>query len=598
MSDYIEEFLIAIGLDASDLSNGLDNVRNQVANLVGSVSDDIKRAGEEGSKAGAVSALSFDRGAERIRLLGKASKETASAIASSFRGLGPVVDSFRSRLFDLVSTFALITGSVQAFSSYIEQSDSLGKLSMYLGISVKELDAFGKAAEAAGGSAESMFASMRSYYEQTGRPAKEVFQLASKVEGMSRAAAQRYLQAQGVATDAIPIFLKGQKALDDLMNKYRQTAFTAQDAKTARAFKVAWMDFKASAQSAGNVLARIVVPMLTKLLDGLTRLIRIIDDNRRAFSMLAVAFWLVFGIKSIKAVKQAIVAIRMFGTSLKLALLPLTALIAGVAGLALAIDDLLGFAEGADSLFERILRNFGMSNEEIESLRYSFNKLGEAFGKAWDFIKPYLGSALTVVFKGLAIAITTVVSLITGLIAGIVTVWNKAKDLKQSFDDLCQGAIDWLNDLDATIGAWGESIGELFTGIPDAISSALSSAWDSVVAWFARWPELIAKSIGEPIKEWFSGIGNFFSFGSDDDDDKPQPTNEGGREKESVASQRAAYQANSPTVTTNANMNVVNNITTKDSPVAIARAVEGSVGSGFNRQAALIGQSMGGVNLK
>ena len=45
-------------------------------------------------------------------------------------------------------------------------------------------------------------------------------------------------------------------------------------------------------------------------------------------------------------------------------------------------------------------------------------------------------------------------------------------------------------------------------------------------------------------------------------------------------------------------MNVVNNIQTRDNPQAISRAIGNTVTGGFNRQASLIGQSMGGVNQK
>ena len=567
----IDELLISVGLDAQDFAKGVEAVRGKLEAFAGTAKDSIEEVGAASNASGAVSALSFDRAGERVQLLGEASKEAADAISDSFKGVAPVIELVRSKLGLLAATFGLVAGGAEAFGNYVDKSDSLSKLSMQLGLSVRELDAFGKAAEAAGGSAESMFASMQAYYQQTGRPAEEVFQLASKVEGMSRGAAQRFLQAQGVALDAIPIFLQGQKTLDALMAKYRRTAFTAQDAKNARAFKVAWMDFKIAAQDVGNVFVRLVLPGVTKLLDGFSGLVGIIRENLRAFVLLAAGFGLVFGIKNLNAIKNAIAAIRTFGLAVKMAALPVTAVVAAVATLALTIDDLMGFAQGADSLMERMLRKMGVGSKDIEELRESLRSLGEGFSWLWDKIKPLLGDALTLVFKAVAGAIVGLVAIINGLIIGFNALWNSAKKV-------------------------GKDIADVFVAIPDAIVDALKTAWQTLTGWFDKAAGLVKDKIGKPIKDLVGGIGNFLGFGDDDEEEKEKTATT--REREVVVVKQAAYKAASSNVVTNANMNVVNNIQTRDNPQAISRAIGNTVTGGFNRQASLIGQSMGGVNQK
>ena len=567
----IDELLISVGLDAQDFAKGVEAVRGKLEAFAGTAKDSFEEVGAASKASGAVSALSFDRAGERVQLLGEASKEAADAISDSFKGVAPVIELVRSKLGLLAATFGLVAGGAEAFGNYVDKSDSLSKLSMQLGLSVRELDAFGKAAEAAGGSAESMFASMQAYYQQTGRPAEEVFQLASKVEGMSRGAAQRFLQAQGVALDAIPIFLQGQKTLDALMAKYRRTAFTAQDAKNARAFKVAWMDFKIAAQDVGNVFVRLVLPGVTKLLDGFSGLVGIIRENLRAFVLLAAGFGLVFGIKNLNAIKNAIAAIRTFGLAVKMAALPVTAVVAAVATLALTIDDLMGFAQGADSLMERMLRKMGVGSKDIEELRESLRSLGEGFSWLWDKIKPLLGDALTLVFKAVAGAIVGLVAIINGLIIGFNALWNSAKKV-------------------------GKDIADVFVAIPDAIVDALKSAWQTLTGWFDKAAGLVKDKIGKPIKDLVGGIGNFLGFGDDDEEEKEKTATT--REREVVVVKQAAYKAASSNVVTNANMNVVNNIQTRDNPQAISRAIGNTVTGGFNRQASLIGQSMGGVNQK
>lgn len=569
----IDELLISIGLDAKEFAKGVDAVRGKVENFATKAKEQFESVGTQSKDSGAVSALSFSRAGERVQKLGEASKEAASAISDSFKGAAPAIELVRSKLGLLAATFGLVAGGAQTFSNYVDKSESLAKLSTQLGVSVRELDAFGKAAEAAGGSAESIFASMKTYFQQTGRPAEEVFQLASKVEGMSRGAAQRFLQAQGVALDAIPIFLQGQKALDALMAKYRKTAFTAQDSRNARAFKVAWMDFKIAAQDVGNVFVRLVLPGVTRLLDGLSGLVGIVRENSRAFALLAVGFGLVFGLKNLNAIKNAILAVRTFGVAIKMAALPVTAIVAGIAALVLAIDDLMGFAQGADSLFERMLKKMGAGAADIEELRESLKTLGEGFSWLWDKVKPLLGGALTLVFKAASVVIVGLVAAINGVVIGFNTLWQTAKKV-------------------------GKGIASVFTAIPDTIIEALKTAWQTLTGWFDNAADLIKKKVGEPIKGLFGGIGKFLGFSGDkaEEEKKDQPTST--REREIVVVKQAAYKAAAPNVVTNASMNVVNNIETRDNAQAISRAIGATVTGGFNRQAELIGQSTRGVNLK
>ena len=352
------------------------------------------------------------------------------------------------------------------------------------------------------------------------------------------------------------------------MAKYRRTAFTAQDAKNARAFKVAWMDFKIAAQDVGNVFVRLLLPGVTKLLDGFSSLVGIIRENLRVFVLLAAGFGLVFGIKNLNAIKNAIAAIRTFGLAVKMAALPVTAVVAAVATLALTIDDLMGFAQGADSLMERMLRKMGVGSKDIEELRESLRSLGEGFSWLWDKIKPLLGDALTLVFKAVAGAIVGLVAIINGLIIGFNALWNSAKKV-------------------------GKDIADVFVAIPDAIVDALKTAWQTLTGWFDKAAGLVKDKIGKPIKDLVGGIGNFLGFGDDDEEEKEKTATT--REREVVVVKQAAYKAASSNVVTNANMNVVNNIQTRDNPQAISRAIGNTVAGGFDRQVSLIGQSMTGT---
>lgn len=183
-----------------------------------------------------------------------------------------------------------------------------------------------------------------------------------------------------------------------------------------------------------------------------------------------------------------------------------------------------------------------------------------------------MGGALTLVFKAVTVVIVGLVAAINGVVIGFNTLWQTAKKV-------------------------GKGIASVFTAIPDAIIEALKTAWQTLTGWFDDAADLIKKKIGEPIKGLFGGIGKFLGFSGDKaDEEKKQPTST--REREVVVVKQAAYKAAAPNVVTNASMNVVNNIETRDNAQAISRAIGATVTGGFNRQAELIGQSTRGVNLK
>ena len=168
----IDELLISIGLDAKEFAKGVDAVRGKVENFATKAKEQFEAVGTQSKDTGAVSALSFSRAGERVQKLGEASKEAAAAISDSFKGAAPAIELVPSKLGLLAATFGLVAGGAQTFSNYVDKSESLARLSTQLGVSVRELDAFGKAAVAAGGSAESIFSSMKAYYQQSGRPAE------------------------------------------------------------------------------------------------------------------------------------------------------------------------------------------------------------------------------------------------------------------------------------------------------------------------------------------------------------------------------------------------------------------------------------------
>ena len=526
MADVVQELVVAIGLDASGL-NGLGKAVDSVGAAVGSATSKVNAAAKGTADA--------------LTKAGEKGREAAEKLKQSWGGLGSIIENLKGGFAGLIGALAGAGAASKLFSSYLDQGDKLQNLSRQLGIGAKEIDAWSKANEAAGGSAEAFQGAMKSFYEKTGRPATEFLKFGERIEGMSKRQAQAYLRAQGVAQDAIPVFLNGQKAAEELVAKYRKTAFTAQDARNASNFKTAWMDFRIAVQGVGNTFLRHLVPAMTKVVQGFEALLNHVTDNIQFFTILGGVMAAAFAVKNIEAIKAAALAVKAFGLSLKGALLPLTLIAGAVAVAAMAIDDLMTFAQGGDSIFERLLKNLGTTSEEIEGMRTALRKIGDMLGKVWNAVKPFTKGLLQVALKGAAAFATMLISVLAGVVVALTKCFQ-----------------------------WGVRMKDAVVGAFDAISEKLAK-------------------IKNPFSAIMGGVKSVFGFGGGDSEAAP---------REAQSAMELKSRGSGSNINTNSTINVTNNIQTKDDPTAISNAVGASVQSGAGRMNDLTAQTMRGVALK
>jgi hypothetical protein len=373
-----------------------------------------------------------------------------------------------------------------------------------------------------------------------------------------------------VALDAIPIFLKGQKAADELVSKYRQTAFTEKDTKLARAFKNAWDDFRIAAGDVASVAFRAVLPALTALGRWMERLMKLVRDNIQFLTILGGVLAVVFGAKHLSEIKAMIMAVKAFGVALSTSFLPLTAIVAAVVALGLAIDDLMTFAQGGDSMIERMMRSIGIGSETIEEVRKSFGTLFDAIGKVWDAVKPLFSGALSLALKAISGLLTGIAVIIAGLIAAITTVVTKIDDWAKALYNLMPSFSD--------IGKFFAKLGDLASEVGQKIKDAFLDAFKPVIELF----EMAKGGVG---KVW-DGVKNIFGFGKKDNPPSAQ--------QQSVLQQSSTTNS----MPVNSTMNQVINIQTQDNPQAIGAAVGAYTNRATDRMSTGAMQAVRGVRLK
>lgn len=472
MSTVVDELLIAIGVDPSDAEKGLkatmellrssgETASVVVSSVQETVSSSIREAAEAAGDA-----------ADSVRRAGNSAEKAGSQGEKSFGAFGDAIEKVKAGLAPLMGALSGAFALFKGFDAFISTADGLGKVARNTGLSVSELDAWGKANEAAGGSAEALFSSLQSFYQKTGRPAEEFLRLGEKIEGMSQAQARRFLEAQGVALDAIPVFLEGQKSADALVEKYRRTAFTAQDAKSAADFKTAWMDFGIAAQSVVNILARAVLPIVTRVLDFFSEMVHEIRENIRFIGIFGAGLAAAFAVKHIEAIKATAVAVKAFGVSIKGALLPVTAIAGGIAALALVIDDLMVFSKGGKSLFEETLRGAGVASKDIEDIRKALGNLGDVFGGLWDTVKPILTNFIPTAIKIIIGGLSKFIEWIAKAVAWVLRLRDNSKAAWTEIASGWKRLVTWFSD-----GV--ERIKRFFSGLWGSVTGAASGAFAS-----------------------------------------------------------------------------------------------------------------------
>ena len=591
--ETLSELVIGLSLDTEDFLKGIEvslqkvqeigeKIRGALGSAAGAVSTETAAAASSANAAGGV-----------VDKLGKKAQEAGDSAHKSFSKLPKVLTDIRGRFLGIVSSISGAVATTKLFDNYVGQGKGLSDLSRKIGMSVETIDAWSKANEAAGGTAEALQESLESFYRKTGRPATEFLRLGEKIEGMSRLQAQRFLEAQGVALNAIPVFLNGQKAADALVAKYRKTAFSTQDAKNAQAFKTAWLDFKVAAQDVGNVFLRALVPGLTKMMNALSQGVGVVRENIRFFTILGSVMAAAFALKTIRSVVTMTAALKAFAASVSFAFKPLAVGAALIASLALAIDDLLVFVKGGDSALESFLKKIGVPADIIEGLRSALADLQQAFSDAWEAVKPFVGDLVVAAFKGIAFVVGKIALAIAAVIAGLVGIAAGVKKAIDWFGELDDKAKKWLDELNADCKKLGQEVADWFASVPDRLIDAFSSAYDSLADVFSGWFDLFTDKVLGPIKNAWAGIKSFFGFG---DNDSGNGTPEATAEQKTIVVERGRNAP--PTITSSSNLYMTNNITTQDSPAAIGSSVGRFAYAGAQRSNNAFYQSMRGVRLK
>lgn len=393
-------------------------------------------------------------------------------------------------------------------ASFQKLGDSmLGKLRGIIGTYVAPIAGLGALGGIIGGYASDL----AKVAEQTGRYSKQLEEQRKKKELLNR-----------VTKEDLDLYIKGREAMSKL---------------------------EYATRSAGNALMRSFGGALTWVVEKLSAAadwIRANEGNITRFVKIVAA--LILG-----SLVPALTKLALAG-----AVNPITLLIAGLAALAVVIDDLVVYMQGGESAFADLWAQFGTGEEISEALGKAWETLKEvgvavfeglksAVGKLWNYFGPVVKSMGSLAADWLK----TIAALLTGDWAGA---WEGAKNsisgLLQVFSNILNGIKQMLGDLVGLIGeawdaasakmsewkeaaagivqGWISEAGQAVTAFVGALSTAIAAmwndaatsvkgAWEGVVGWFREqfsWIFNMAGKVASIAGSVWGAVKGFFGGGS------------------------------------------------------------------------------------
>lgn len=403
----------------------------------------------------------------------------------------------------LVMPLIALFGARAVWKGYMQGVKQIEQYSDSLKMNAAELSKWAKANEAAGGSQKAFLDAMQKWTQKTGKTGEEFIDMMLSLNSKTKEQQKEFLKLNGISEEAAAIFKLHDDEIVHTLQVMKEIAYTDKDIANVKEFNRQWNTFKILAQGIGEVLMRFVVPAFTAVLKFLNQIQMMVIEHKKLMMLLAAVATVAIGNVFVsqmmagagagglltKVLMGLTAGVRKF--SLALFASPLTWFLAAIMLIILAVEDLMVFARGGDSLFGELLQDFGLSKEEINDIRKEFQEVGAAFSETWDLIKQgfaYLMGYSKNAEIGLKEFLIAPLKLLVLVVAGAVK------------------AIKWLGDMYGFVFAWIahkiEMVPEYFEKAVNwitekwtAFCSALQEIWDSFVNW---------------IKETFNKIGQFF----------------------------------------------------------------------------------------
>ena len=417
----LEELLIKVVVEASGASRQIDQVAHKTDDLAKSAEDAAKsidkqvKALELQAKTAGMSKKEAtlyklaQEGATKADLeRAKAAIEASEAVETQSKSVAGLAAKLAGALAATLSVGAAIGGVF----SRAEMIGELSRTSDALGIAIEDLDAFGKAAERAGGDAQGARDSLTDMAEALGEALSDkesgrakafqalgiaitdtngkakdgltgILDLASAVEGLDKSAAVFKIKELGITDNrTVELILKGRKELERMLAVQKaQGVVTKEAAERAKVFNEGLYALRAATSSATNSFLDSLIPALTKVIGWLTKVVEWAGEHKDAI----IGFFIAVGAIVTAVYLPAMIAAAAATLAATWPLLLIIATITAVAAaFALVYEDVMNFIDGNDSLIGQIFEKYPMVKDAVMAIVDVFKLLGSIVAQVWQ----------------------------------------------------------------------------------------------------------------------------------------------------------------------------------------------------------------------
>lgn len=357
---------------------------------------------------------SVKQGADASR---KSADELVDSLKKADKQADSTGESYAGFAAKAVGMLAAVISVGQGISATIDKAADIAQIAQTadaIGVAVEELDAFGRAAAAAGGDAQGARDSITDMAESMGEALADVesgraktfaalgislrdvngqskdaitgiLDLASAVEGMSNSEAVFRIKELGITDNrTVEMVLKGRKELERMLAVQKeQGVITKESAEQAARFTEGMNRLRGSLDSAGTGFMTALIPALTKGVEWLTKLV----DWAGEHSDVIVGF---FGAVAAIVTAMYLPAMIAAATATLTATWPIIAIGLAIgavaAAFALAYDDIMNFVKGNDSFIGQIFDKYPAVKDVVFSIIDAFKFMGEVVAGVFSML--------------------------------------------------------------------------------------------------------------------------------------------------------------------------------------------------------------------
>ena len=395
--------------------------------------------------------------------------------------MSKTVATVTAKLSALGAAFAAAFSVAAEFKPYLAQADALGKLSAAIDQNIEDMDAWGQAAARSGGSAEAFQGTIQSLSSQLARIAatgnsriKPIFEdmgvdagelgrgrqvfdvlkdLAAQAETMSKSEFFGKARLLGLDTGTIMLLQQGRQGVKDLVHEMKKYGvYTKVDADLTATFNDNMANSQKAFHSLSTIIFRSILPAINKFHTMFNNAMALLVQHEtfvKAFISgvaIAITGMLLPALKLLTA--------RLAALALNPVVLKLTAIIALITLLALAIEDMFGWMEGKDAEFADFWAElWGTSDpQEAKEKFESFTNAVSAF------------------FTGISAGFSDFTQMFAKVILCI-------RNLDESWDTISKNFMGRVDQIKSKISDLVDIIANGFTSALDSVKAA----WDNTI---------------------------------------------------------------------------------------------------------------------